>query len=493
MANRKPRIRRTVHKPVAPASDAERALEGLRFIQHACNPVRFASERLEWEPDTQQQYALTSRKDRIVLNWARQRGKSDVVALRALHRAVFFPRSMILIVSASEDQALEVLRKVNVHRSKMNLAGRPLEDNKMSLELANRSRILALPASVGTIRGYSAVDLLIEDEAGEVPDDLHETIKPMLQVSDGTMFLMGTPKGPKGHFARIWHDGGEEWEKSRSTAWENPRVRKDKLERERDHCERMGKALWFQQEYECAFIATGAGLVYPYDQKRNASTTIRVDGSWQFVLGIDYGYTESTAFVVLGWQRNDPNVYVVESFKREKLLASEAAEVALGLTRRYPFARIVGDVGGLGKGYVEEARRRYRLPIEKADKNNKRGFIDLFVADLRSGHIKVFPGNDALLAEWNALPWNEDREAPAEDYDDHLADACLYAWRATYGYLEEIRRSGPLPGSREALAAEAEDMLTRRLDEVSRPVDDWWDGPRKIEDVSGGEAWHGLN
>lgn len=453
---------------------------------HAHNPVRFARESLEFDPDPKQEHALQCKKDRIVLNWARQRGKSDVVALRALHRAVFFPGSMILIVSASEDQALEVMRKVNVHRRKANLEGKALEDNKGSLELPNRSRIIALPASVGTIRGYSAVDLLIEDEAGEVPDDLHETIKPMLQVSDGTMFLMGTPKGPKGHFADIWTKGGEEWEKSRSTAWENPRVKKAKLERERDHCERMGKALWFQQEYECAFIATGSGLVYPFDQKANTCSQLDVRG-WQFVLGIDYGYVESTAFVVLGWQRGDPNVYVVESFKREKLLASEAAEEALRLTKKYPFARMVGDVGGLGKGYVEEARRRYRLPIEKAEKNNKRGYIDLFVSDLRAGLIKVMPGNDALVAEWTALPWDDEREEPAPDYDDHLADACLYAWRATYGYLEEIRAAGPLRGSPEALAQEAEDMFEARIAEVTRPKSDWWE-TAQVED-----AWQGLN
>lgn len=455
--------------------------------------MEFALEELAFEPDEQQQHALTCAKDRIILNWARQRGKSDIVALRALHRAVFFPRSMILIVSASEDQALEVLRKVNVHRARLKLDGRPLEDNKMSLELPNRSRILALPASVGTIRGYSAVDLLIEDEAGEVPDDLHETIKPMLQVSDGTMFLMGTPKGPRGHFAAIWHNGGAEWEKSRSTAWENPRVRRTQLERERDHCDRMGKTLWFQQEYECAFIATGAGLVYPFDRKRNSTTTLRTDtGGWQFVLGIDYGYTESTAYVVLGWQRHDPNVYVVESFKREKLLASEAAEVALMLSRKYPFARMVGDVGGLGKGYVEEARRRYRLPIEKADKNNKRGYIDLFNADLRSGHLKVMPGNEDLVTEWTALPWDEEREMPAEGYDDHLADACLYAWRATYGYLEETRTQGPAPGSPAALAAEADEMLDRRVQDVTRAKGEWWDGERTtVLDFGGGE-WLGL-
>jgi hypothetical protein len=455
------------------------------------DPVRFARESVEFEPDAKQEEALRCSKDRIILCWARQRGKSDVVALRGLHRAIFYRRSMILIVSASEDQALEVMRKVNAHRRKLNLDAKALEDNKGSLELPNRSRIIALPASVGTIRGYSAVDLLIEDEAGEVPDDLHETIKPMLQVSDGTMFLMGTPKGPKGHFARIWHDGGEEWEKSKSTAWENPRVRVEKLKREKAHCERLGKALWFQQEYECAFIATGAGLVYPFDEKKNSSPKIQTTNDWQFALGIDYGYTESTAFVVVGWRRHDDTCYVIESFKREKLTPSEAAEVAHSLTRKYPFARIVGDVGGLGKGYAEEARRRFRIPIMPAQKNNKRGYIDMMAGAMREGLIKVMPGNDALLKEWNELPWDEDREMPAEDYDDHLADACLYAWRETAQYLEHARINRPLLGTPEALAMEAEEMLERRIQDVQKPNREWWDGPSESLDL-GGREWHGL-
>jgi hypothetical protein len=376
------------------------------------------------------------------------------------------------------------------------MEGRPLEDNKMSLELPNRSRILALPASVGTIRGYSAVDLLIEDEAGEVPDELHETIKPMLQVSNGTMFLMGTPKGPKGHFARIWHDESDDWAKSRSTAWDNPRVKRALLEREKASCERLGKALWFQQEYECAFIATGAGLVYPFDRERNTCPTIRTDGGWNFVIGIDYGFTESTAFVVLGWQRHDQNVYVIESFKKTKLTPSEAAELAHALTKRYRHARVVADVGGLGKGYAEEARRRFRIPILPADKNNKRGFIELFVGDVKAGRLKVMPGNEELISEWNTLPWDTEREMPASDYEDHLADACLYAWRATGGYLEEARQMAPEPGSPEALQAEADEIFERRMEEIRRPArEDFWDAPLAsvIDVFSGDNDWDEPN
>lgn len=481
MANRKPNLEKLAREQErsSPSPATPDPFERLsRQFAHGLDPVLFATEALGFEPDPWQQQALRSGSDQIILNVSRQGGKSDTVALKALHRALFHRKSMVLIVSPSERQSTEMLRKVSDHLEKLSVRPKMLEDNKLSLEFDNKSRIVALPASGGKIRGFSAVDLLIEDEAGEVPDELFETIRPMLQVSKGQMFLMGTPKGPKGHFADIWNDHSSGWERIRSTAWDNPRVSKEWLERERASKERMGRLFWFMQEYECAFIATGAGLVYPYDPRAHAVQRIPLDArhGWQFVLGIDYGFTDSTAFVVLGWQKDDPRVYVVESFKKKGLTPSAAAEVALGLTKRYPFARIVADAGGLGKGYVEEARRRFRLPIERADKNNKRGYIELFVGDLKSGHLGVFPGNEDLIAEWNALPWDEEREMPADGYEDHLADACLYAWRATYHYLEEIRAAGPKPGTREALDAEAEAMLDARIREVTETKDrDWWE------------------
>jgi len=494
--NRKPRLSRLrsqSREAKAPLSDHELANQAWTFLRHALDPIAFACEKLSFNPDEKQEAVLTSTSDRIILNWARQRGKSQIVALRAFHRACFFAGSMIIIISASEDQAVEVLKKVNQLREKCGLEGKPVTDNKMSLELANRSRILALPASAGTVRGYSAVDLLIEDEAGEVPDDLHETIKPMLQVSHGTMFLMGTPKGPKGHFARIWHEGGKEWFKSQSSAWDNPRVDRAALTREKRHCERHGKSLWFQQEYECAFIATGSGLVYPYATGRNDSPALPTNtGEWMFVLGIDYGFVDATAFTVVGWRKNDPVVYVVESHKQTKLTPGEAAEFALKLTKRYPMARIVGDAGGLGKGYIEEARKRFHLPIEPAKKENKRGYIDLMAGELRVGMIKVMPGNEGLVKEWSTIPWDEHHQMPSKDYEDHQADSALYAWKASYAYLEEARTAPPEPGTPEALAKEAEEMFERRMVEVQRTESpDWWDAPQeRATDISSvWDAW----
>jgi hypothetical protein len=37
----------------------------------------------------------------------------------------------------------------------------------------------------GTIRGFSAATLIVEDEAARVPDDLYFSVRPMLAVSGG--------------------------------------------------------------------------------------------------------------------------------------------------------------------------------------------------------------------------------------------------------------------------------------------------------------------
>ena len=58
-------------------------------------------------------------------------------------------------------------------------------DNEMSLALPNGSRIVGLPGNEATVRGFSAVSLLLVDEAARVSDDLYLAIRPMLAVSDG--------------------------------------------------------------------------------------------------------------------------------------------------------------------------------------------------------------------------------------------------------------------------------------------------------------------
>src|SRR6266508_3512763 len=81
-------------------------------LAHALDPVRFAREMLVFEPDDWQRRALRWSGRQLLLNCARQSGKSVTAAVLALHRALYHPKSLVLLVSPSQRQSSELFRKV---------------------------------------------------------------------------------------------------------------------------------------------------------------------------------------------------------------------------------------------------------------------------------------------------------------------------------------------------------------------------------------------
>lgn len=228
----------------------------------ALDPVIFAIE-LGFNPDPWQVNVLSSVSKRLILNCSRQSGKSTTASILALHRAIYYPDNLILLVSPSLRQSSELFRKVGEQIDRLKMKPKLLEDNKLSCVFENKSRIISLPSSEGTIRGYSGADLIIEDEASRVDDGLYMAIRPMLAVSNGRLILMSTPFGKRGHFYQEWTDG-DEWEKVEIKADDCPRISKDFLESERHS---LGD-WWFKQEYMCEFMESVDSVFRDQDIRR---------------------------------------------------------------------------------------------------------------------------------------------------------------------------------------------------------------------------------
>jgi hypothetical protein len=238
-------------------------------LSQALDPVLFAKEALSFTPDPWQEKALRWSGKRLLLNCSRQSGKSTTAAILALHRAIFYPSSLALLVSPSQRQSSELFRKVRDFLRVLPAEQQPdlIEDNKLSFTMKNKSRIVSLPGSEGTIRGFSGANLIIEDEAARVPDDLYFAVRPMLAVSGGRLILMSTPFGKRGHFFKEWTKGGGTWERIMITAHDCPRITPEFLEEER---QALGD-WWFRQEYFCEFVET-VDQVFSYDQVMAAIT-----------------------------------------------------------------------------------------------------------------------------------------------------------------------------------------------------------------------------
>jgi len=200
------------------------------------------------EPDPWQTGLLRSAASRMLLLCSRQAGKSTVAAALALQAALLRPRSPVLLLSPSQRQSGELFRKV---LDLFAALGRPVgvtAESALRLELANGSRVLSLPGTEGTVRGFSGVATLIIDEAARVADALYCAVRPMLAVSQGRLVALSTPFGKRGWFHDEWHGRGA-WKRVRVTADQCPRIPREFLAEER---RALGER-WYRQEYECSF------------------------------------------------------------------------------------------------------------------------------------------------------------------------------------------------------------------------------------------------
>jgi len=132
-------------------------------------------------------------------------------------------------------------------------------DTKLAVRFANGNRFIARPGSEKSARSFSAVTLLLEDEASRVLDDLYNSVRPMLAVSNGRHILMSTPFGKRGHFFKIWSEERDLWQWFEIPAEKCPRISPEFL------VEEKRTNPWFEQEYHCTFMET-VDSVFTFDQ-----------------------------------------------------------------------------------------------------------------------------------------------------------------------------------------------------------------------------------
>jgi hypothetical protein len=211
----------------------------------------FAVTRLGITPDVKQMCVLRSEAKRGILNCSRQWGKSTVAAVKAVHRVYTRPGSTVLVSSPCVRQSAEFLRKASELLVKLDIKPKGDGDNAVSLMLPSGSRIVGLPGRETTTRGFSAVSMLLFDEASRVSDEVYQALRPSLAVGGGDLWLMSTPCGQRGFFYEAWVSQ-EKWFRMSAKITECARIEAEFIEEER----REKTADCFAQEYLCEFTAS---------------------------------------------------------------------------------------------------------------------------------------------------------------------------------------------------------------------------------------------
>jgi hypothetical protein len=201
------------------------------------------------------------------------------------------------------------------------------------------------------------------------------------------------------------------------------------------------------------------------------------------VLGIDLGFNDATALVLLAYHENDPHTYIVKADKWRGLTISDAADKIRLWMSDYPVGYFIVD--GANKQAVEEIVRHHQLPLQAADKHDKVSFIRIMNSGFGTGKIKVFTLNSQpLIEEYDKTIWNRramERGIYKEDLSFHpdCADAALYAYRFCYSYASQPLRPDEI--ARNDLEREKAE-LNKRFAKEKEDREYWLEGSEHLFD-----------
>lgn len=104
----------------------------------------------------------------------------------------------------------------------------------------------------------------------------------------------------------------------------------------------------YLREWRGKWIRSNDSLIYRYTKEKNFYTEVpHHEHDFNFILGIDLGYEDATAFLVGAYCPELPHFYVVDCYKETKMIPAQIAEKIKELDSHYDFNIMVADTGVL--------------------------------------------------------------------------------------------------------------------------------------------------
>lgn len=428
----------------------------------------------------------------------RRAGKSFAVLVKALITALRNPESRCVIITRVRRQARSVYWKTLQQLCRQFEIKGTFRKIEMECELPNGSVILFNGADtaeeVDKLRG-SYFHLAVIDECKSYSDDLlTELVDEVLTATtldyDGQVVLIGTP-GPipagmfwaittgqtsfrdangkeRGLSVRLWSERnspdwlgrGYEWALHKWHSSQNDRmpqiwIKAQKIKADRKWAD--DDPTWLR-EFMGVWVPDVDALVFAYarltdDRCKWKMLTVEQGGNehglprdhdWRYILGLDLGYHDESAFVVAAWSETDNILRYIRAEKHPHLTVEDIAEKCKELEVMYGgFDARVADTGGLGRTIIESLAATYQVYFEAARKTEKHDHIKLLNSDMVAGRVQVDPMGE-LAAEWVVAQWEDStRKRVDPNCSDHASDAALYVWRYCHHHWSQDRTHGP--------------------------------------------------
>jgi hypothetical protein len=394
--------------------------------------------------------SLDPSKHKVLLS-GRRAGKTVELVYEAIEALAQYERCHVVFVGLTAKSAREIFFSTICTQNVLHSWNLEINQQRMSVyDSYTRSTLLIMgsdtKADLDRIRGIERLAMLICDEAGAWRPDLlryvvEDSAGPALMDLDGSVVISGTPNPVlEGYFFDISTGKVPGWSRHHWTALDNPHLPHagawiEDLKRSRGWSDDNAT---LRREYYAEWVIDVAGLVFrTFTDDLVKTLPAKIGGRPTRILAIDYGFTHHTAFCVLE-ARDDGTLHVPWSDSWFGLAPSQIADKAKATIDRWGISKVIGDTGGLGKGYAEEFKLRYTIDIQVAEKRDRLANIEMLIDGFATKGLTLDPANKELISQLRTIVWDEDHQNFAAGLSDDAVDALIYG----YQYLFSTTKVG---------------------------------------------------
>lgn len=298
--------------------------------------------------------------------------------------------------------------------------------------------------------------LVVLDEASTYETFLRDLIQrdfdPGTKDIDGRIVLSGTPGYVK---ANYWFEATngmvKGWSNHHWTIRDNVYIKNvdEKLAQTREMFGYDEDHPTYVCEYLGQWTDNVSMLVYEYLSTRNDIKVLPDSYSlaWRHVIGIDYGYVDACAWVVVAVNPYTDERIVVHAYEQSGLIVDDAVLYTHELVQRFDTTYVVADPGGGGKSFYETFNAKHAramgCTIRSANKQDLLGSIRMVNAELRPQRLKFLVAEcGGLTGDLQRLVWRDQLKTKiveGKDFPKHRSDALRYALLETVSWRTKDR------------------------------------------------------
>jgi len=298
------------------------------------------------------------------------------------------------------------------------------------IELSNGSTIrMGSVNQVDSVVGRS-YDLIIFDEAAlsDGMDAFNVALRPTLDKPESKAIFISTPRGRNNWFSLLYNRGFSDeypnWVSIKATYHENPRVTISDI----NEAKKAMSAAEFAQEYLADFNQF-EGQVWSFDHETCVADLSELDTSKMDVIaGLDVGFRDPTAFVVIAYNWEDEKYYLIDEYLHAERTTDQHAVFLKKLIDKYDIDIIYIDSAAQQVRF--DLAQEHDIPTNNATKDVLAGIAHV-AGIVENNRLIVDQRCKQTLITLDQYQWDPNRnllkEKPVHNDASHIADALRYA------------------------------------------------------------------